>query len=70
MHNLSDLAGEEATGTWNMVYDSVFASGVAEAALSNAAFFEFIDRTPNALDFLKGRLRETVKKKVRGIGAI
>lgn len=64
-HRLSDLAGDEDTGTWNMVYDSVFASGVAEAALSNAAFFDLVNRTPDALDFLKGQLRETVREKLR-----
>lgn len=50
-----------------MVYDSVFASGVAEAALSNAAFFELINRTPDALDFLKGQLREMMRENLRGI---
>lgn len=65
-HRLADLAGEADAGTWNMVYDSVFAIGVAEAALSNAAFFELINRTPDALDFLKGQLRETVREKLRG----
>ncbi|WP_165071292.1 type I restriction endonuclease [Desulfovibrio sp. ZJ200] len=64
-HRLADLAGDEDEGTWNMLYDSVFASGVAEAALSNAAFFELINRTPDALDFLKGQLREMVREKVR-----
>lgn len=65
-HRLADLVGEADAGTWNMVYDSVFASGVAEAALSNTAFFELINKTPDALDFLKGQLRETVREKLRG----
>lgn len=62
---LAALAGEEDAGTWNMVYDSVFPSRVAEAALNNAAFFDLINRTPDALDFLKGQLRETVREKLR-----
>lgn len=49
-----------------MVYDSVFAGGVAEAALSNAAFFELINKTPDALDFLRGQMREMVREKLRG----
>ena len=64
-HRLADLAGEEDAGTWNMVYDSVFATGVAEAALSNAAFFELINKTPDALDFLKGQLRNIVKERLQ-----
>ncbi|MGE9984455.1 type I restriction-modification system subunit M N-terminal domain-containing protein [Desulfovibrio sp. SGI.169] len=62
---LADLAGEEDAGTWNMVYDSVFASGVAEAALSNAAFFELINTTPDALDFLREQLRNIVRGRLQ-----
>ena len=64
-HRLADLAGEADAGTWDMVYDSVFASGVAEAALSNAAFFELINKTPDALDFLKGQLKNIVRERLQ-----
>ena len=58
---LADLAASGDEKTWDMLYDTSFAVGVAEAALSNEAFFKLFS-SQDALDFLKAQLRASVKE--------